>query len=147
MSWENLLLPLCEQQRRRSACASMQSDQCLCCSLLRQYNTYTCYIQSFKTLASFCRWAGRFEAYLVVNPKHRFSHDKAHINNVLGTAIRQTWHGARGGLRSFIVALPEDRYIVFLEYYTFFLSFLDFGKLWTRGTFRHQAHDSGGVWK
>ena len=26
---------LCEQQRRRSACASMQSDQHLCCSLPR----------------------------------------------------------------------------------------------------------------
>ena len=24
---------ICEQQRRRSACASAQSDQCLCCSL------------------------------------------------------------------------------------------------------------------
>ena len=24
---------ICEQQRRRSACASVQSDQCLCCSL------------------------------------------------------------------------------------------------------------------
>ena len=26
---------ICEQQRRRSACASAQSDQRLCCSLLR----------------------------------------------------------------------------------------------------------------
>ena len=25
---------ICEQQMCRSACASMQSDQCLCCSLL-----------------------------------------------------------------------------------------------------------------
>ena len=24
---------MCEQQRRRSACASVQADQCLCCSL------------------------------------------------------------------------------------------------------------------
>ena len=29
---------LCEQQRRRSACASAQFDQRLCCSLLRLYN-------------------------------------------------------------------------------------------------------------
>ena len=28
---------------------------------------YTCYIQSFKTLASFCSWAGWFESYLVKN--------------------------------------------------------------------------------
>ena len=29
---------------------------------------YTCYIQSFKILASFCGWAGWFECYLVKNP-------------------------------------------------------------------------------
>ena len=29
------VLAICEQQRRRSACASAQSDQHLCCSLLR----------------------------------------------------------------------------------------------------------------
>ena len=41
----------CEQQRCRSACVSAQSDQCLCCSLLRRYNiVYTSYIQNFKTL-------------------------------------------------------------------------------------------------
>ena len=28
---------------------------------------YTCYIQSFKILASFCSWAGGFECYLVEN--------------------------------------------------------------------------------
>ena len=45
---------ICQQQRCRSACTSAQSDQHLCCSLLRQYDMYTCYIQSFKILASFC---------------------------------------------------------------------------------------------
>ena len=34
-SWENLLHSICKQQRRRSACASAQSDQCLYCSLLK----------------------------------------------------------------------------------------------------------------
>ena len=57
----------CEQQRRKSACASAQSDQHLCCSLPRWYNTYTSYIQNLKTLASFCNWAGRFESDLVAN--------------------------------------------------------------------------------
>ena len=33
--WENVSYVICEQQRRRSACASAQSDQRLCCSLLR----------------------------------------------------------------------------------------------------------------
>ena len=41
-SWENLFI---EQQWRKSACTSMQSDQCLCCSLPWWYNTVsTCYI-------------------------------------------------------------------------------------------------------
>ena len=30
---ENLSLGVCKQQRRRPACTSMQSDQCLCCSI------------------------------------------------------------------------------------------------------------------
>ena len=45
----------------------MQSDQCLCCSLPRYYNTYTCKIQNSKTLASLCSWAGQFESYLVAS--------------------------------------------------------------------------------
>ena len=66
----------CEQQRRRSACASVQSDKRLCYSLLRYYNTSRFYIQNFKPLASRC---SRFESYLVGNPEDRFSHDVAHI--------------------------------------------------------------------
>ena len=45
---------ICEQQRRRSAYASAQSDQHLCFSLPRGYNTCTCYIRNFKDLACFC---------------------------------------------------------------------------------------------
>ena len=66
-SCENVSYDICEQQRCRSACESPQSDQHLCCSLLRYYDMYTCYIQSFKILASFCSWAGWFESYLVEN--------------------------------------------------------------------------------
>ena len=40
---------------------------------------YTCYIQSFKILASFCSWAGWFESYLVEIPKDTFSRDVAQI--------------------------------------------------------------------
>ena len=43
---------ICEHQRRRSACTSAQSDQHLCCSFPRKYNTSTCYIRNFKTLKS-----------------------------------------------------------------------------------------------
>ena len=70
---------LCEQQRRKSACASAQSDQHLCCSLPRQYNISSFFIRNFKPLASFCGCAGRFESYLVENPEDRFSNDEAHL--------------------------------------------------------------------
>ena len=53
-SCKNMSYAICEQQRCRSACVSARSDQHLCCSLLKQYDMYTCYIQSFKVLASFC---------------------------------------------------------------------------------------------
>ena len=56
---------ICEQQRCRSACASVQSDQRLCCSLPRSYNTSCLYIPDFKTLASLCSWAGWFVSYQV----------------------------------------------------------------------------------
>ena len=70
---------ICEQQRCRSACASAQSDQRLCCSLPRQYNTSSFYVQNFKPLASFCGCAGLFVSYLVENPKDRFSRDEAQL--------------------------------------------------------------------
>ena len=40
----------------------------------------SCYIKNFKTLASFCSWAGRFESYQVTNPEDKFSHDFAHLS-------------------------------------------------------------------
>ena len=58
---------ICEQQRRRSACASAQSDQRLCCSLLIPYNISRFYSRNFKTLASFCGCAGRFVSGRVGN--------------------------------------------------------------------------------
>ena len=70
---------ICEQQRRRSACASAQSDQRLCYSLPRSCNTSSFYIQNFKTLASICGCADQFEPYLVANPEDRFSRDEAQV--------------------------------------------------------------------
>ena len=73
-SCENVSYAICEQQRRRSACASTQSEQHLCCLPLREYDMYTCYIQSFKIVASFCSWAGCFGPYLVKCPgRHIFA--------------------------------------------------------------------------
>ena len=73
------VLAICEQQRCRSACAFAQSDRHLCCSLLRYYDTSCLYIQNFKPLPSCWSWAGRFESYLVANPKDRFSRDEVHL--------------------------------------------------------------------
>ena len=72
------VLTICEQQRCRSACASTQSDQRLCCSLPEYYNTSSFYIRNFKPLPSFCGCAGQFVSYLVANPEDRFSGDQAH---------------------------------------------------------------------
>ena len=72
---------ICEQQRHRSACASAQSDQHLCCSLPRQYNNSCFYTQNFKPLSSFCGCAGQFESILVTNPEGRFSRDEAQSHN------------------------------------------------------------------
>ena len=76
------LCHICEQQKRRSGCASAQSDQCLFCWLPVQYNTVTWYNPNFKTLASFCSWAGRVKSYLVADPEDRFSCDEAHFYSV-----------------------------------------------------------------
>ena len=49
------------------------------CSLPRQYNSSSFYIQHLKSLASLCSWAVQFESYLVVNLEDRFSRDEAQI--------------------------------------------------------------------
>ena len=73
-SWENESYAICEQQRRRTACASAQSDQRLCCSLPRQNDTSSLYIGNFKVLAGLCSWAGQFVSYLVGDSRrHIFS--------------------------------------------------------------------------
>ena len=77
---------ICEQQKRRSACASVQSDQRLCFSLPRSYNSSRFYIRNFKSLASFCSCAGRYESTLFANPKDRFSRDKAHFEEYILSA-------------------------------------------------------------
>ena len=63
---------VCVQQRCRSGCTFAHSDQCLCCSLLRQYNLY---LLNPKFQDS--SWAGQFESYLVAIPLDRFSGDEA----------------------------------------------------------------------
>ena len=67
--WENVSYAIFEQQRRRSASASAQSDQCLCCSLIRLYKICRFFSQNFKTLASFCGCTDRFVSGLVGNSR------------------------------------------------------------------------------
>ena len=86
---EKICYAICEQQRRRSACASAQSDQRLCCSLPRLYTTSSFYIRNFKPLPSFCGCTGRFESTLVGNPENRFSRDEAHVS-VVGVKFHNT---------------------------------------------------------
>ena len=95
---------ICEQQRRRSACASVQSDQHLCCSLPRQYNISSFYIRNFKSLATFCDCATRFESYPVANPEDRFSRDEAHT--IIDVRVPVPVH-VLGEMRNSIVAVPD----------------------------------------
>ena len=51
---ENLSSGVCEQHRRRPACASAQTDQRLFYSLIEKYHISTCYERNFNFLASLC---------------------------------------------------------------------------------------------
>ena len=109
---------ICEQQRCRSACASAQSDQRLCCWLPGLYNTSTCCSRKFKNLASLLSWPGWFVSYRVANPEDRFSRDVAHtfadagvkrklnyIEISLFKHVRKQWKDFQGVPQSNIAAL------------------------------------------
>ena len=54
-----------------------------------------CYNRNFKTLASLCSWADRFESFLITNPEDRFSHDKALIWKGDLLEIQRTYKGGK----------------------------------------------------
>ena len=58
---------ICEQQRCKSACASVQSDQSFVVHCLDSIIPILAIAKS-STLASLCSWAGQFESTLVANP-------------------------------------------------------------------------------
>ena len=65
---------VCEQQRRRPACKSAQSDHCLhclCYLLSWERSSQACSMQNFSFLASLCSQGDWFES--------RFCHDEVHI--------------------------------------------------------------------
>ena len=79
---------ICEQQRRRSACASAQSDQRLCFSLFRWSNISRFYSRNLNTLASFCGCAGRFVFGLVGNSlRHVLSCRGSYVDRYVGTSV------------------------------------------------------------
>ena len=96
---------ICEQQRRRSACASAQSDQHICCSLPRKYNTSSFYIRNIKPLDSLCSCAGQFESYLVENLEYRFSRDVAHL---ISETLRNVYDP---GMPLFLTALESGQQV------------------------------------
>ena len=83
-SWENLFMPYAnnkgtDQPAHQRSLISTFVVRCLDSIIT------TCYLQNFKTLASFWSWVGQFESYLVTNPEDRFSRDKAHQSIYLFT--------------------------------------------------------------
>ena len=76
-----------EQQMRRSACASAQSDQRFCCSLPAENDISIYFVQGFTILASLCGWAGWFVHDLDKNLGDRFSCDDNPIDPGIVTMI------------------------------------------------------------
>ena len=78
---------------------------------------YTCYIQSFKILASFCGWAGWFESYLVKIPKDTFSRDvplmvkkQSVICKVISVVgARSGWHQCQCSFLSVMYLVISDQ--------------------------------------
>ena len=99
---------ICEQQRRKSACTSAQSDQRLCFSLPRQCNISSFYMQNLKPPASLCSWEGQFESYWLQTPKTGFSW---HGSNWSSQSI--SWLTYRGGCwAQFAKLLSGLRYVL-----------------------------------
>ena len=60
---ESLSLRVCRHLRHIPACASTQSDQRLCYSLIGKYHILTCYECNFNFLASLCSWRDWFLSF------------------------------------------------------------------------------------
>ena len=74
---ENMSSGCREQQGRRPACISAQSDQRLCFLLFGKYHIQSCYRRNFNFLDSLCSWAGWFEPHFCGNPEDRFFRGEA----------------------------------------------------------------------
>ena len=90
---ENLSSEVCEQHRRRPACASAQSDQRLCSSLFGKYHIYACYKRNFKILDSLCSWGDWFALAFSKTPKTVFVASRPICKQLIsGMSLVFHWH-------------------------------------------------------
>ena len=103
--WENLFYAICERKRRKSGCASAQSDQRLRFRFLHSIMPIIVDIPEFSRL-----WLALVVEQAGLSPtwsessEDRFSRDVAHTFTTLGAGCR---------LGYLIVGLPGDSFIVF----------------------------------
>ena len=78
---------VCEQHRRRAACASAQTDQRPFYSLTGRCHIKTYFRQNFNSTASLRSSGDRFESRFFGNPEDWFCRDEAHIFSKVGKSL------------------------------------------------------------
>ena len=122
---ENLSSGVCEQQKRRPACASGQTDQRLCYWLIGKYHILTCYRREFNFLASLCSLAGWFESHHVRNPEDRFSRNEAHLRVQESQSMLLCCFLIKYHLLLYFFYHLEIQFNLFGIYFNSLISFLD----------------------
>ena len=113
MPWETLFMQYANN-KGADPCASAQSDHRIYCSLLRWYNTSTCYSRNFKKL-------GRFESYLVANPEDRVSHFMDTLTFRMNPV--QLWEARRHYARKSAGVVMEGYRVYFLRSFSLMVRF------------------------
>ena len=85
---ENMSSVAWEQQRRRPACASAQTDKRLCYSLIGKYHIKSCCNKKNTVLASLCSWAGWYFVAWSETPKTCFLASRPKYKNGPVSSIR-----------------------------------------------------------
>ena len=77
-AWENLFMPYAN---KKGADQPAHPHSLISAFVVRCLESIIPVLAKSKIskLASLCAWAGRFESYLVANPKDKFSHDMAQL--------------------------------------------------------------------
>ena len=92
-SWQNQQNGMCAQRRLRSAWASVQSDQSLCCALNGELRTPAFIMRTAKTLIRLGGCRGWSESSLGVQPLCWLCHEAAHVYKKQGEIYtgRRDW--------------------------------------------------------